>query len=428
MKLFRSYCVLFAMSTCALASSGQSITQIKLMSHNMLNFPTGNIQGRVDTLQKIVNYVQPDLLMIQELKTAQGLADINTMMNTLGYGNFASCQFIAQQSDAGNPYPLQHAIVFNEDKLKLKSQFEVTTEVRDVNEYVMYINDPGLATGSDTTFIYVYVTHLKSSEGADNEALRLSMVNDWLAHMAQNFTGDENVIIAGDFNIYTNQEEAYIALTSADNTVTMHDVFSEYGNWNSTSFTHKEILTQSTRSSQVAGDGAGGGVDDRFDFILFSEALMDLTNPVFVEPDSYLSLGNTGNCYNQNITDCDAANDVSYDVLRAIYYMSDHIPQVCNLGVQLDLGTEAISPTAFNMEVIRRFDNALIQVESHMPCTALIALSDATGRLIQCQNITLHSGLNQFTFPLNALNDGLYLFSLAADPQILLSSKLSWIR
>ncbi len=381
----------------------------------MLNFPTGNIQGRVDTLEKVVNYAHPDLLMIQELKTAQGLSDATDMMNTLGYGNFEHSTFVPQQSDAGNPYPLQQAFIYNEDVFTKKSQSEITTDVRDFNELVLYLNDAELANGADTTFIYAYVTHLKSSEGADNVALRLAMVNDWIAYMNANFTGDENVILAGDFNIYSNTEDAYEMLMSESNTVVMRDVFSSLGNWTGAGFAFKEILTQSTRLNQVAGDGAGGGLDDRFDFILFSDALMNDGNVVHYTDESFLSLGNNGTCYNESITDCSAGNDVPYDVLRAIYYMSDHIPQVCELTTTITLTTNEIAESFFSSRMVYSDHNISAHIHAKQGAQGVWSIHNTSGQLVAEQKLNLAKGNNIVSLNTSVLESGLYFFVFTSE-------------
>jgi exonuclease III len=307
------------------------------MSYNILNFPNGNISGRVDTLENIVDYYQPHLLMVQELQTESGLTDITDMMDNLGYGDFENSPFVAQQSDPGNPYKLQQAIVFDRNTMRLHSQDQIITSVRDVNYYKMYLNDVGLETGSDTTYFHVFVTHLKSSTGSDNQLARAQMVQAFQNFTSTHLTNDDLAIIAGDFNIYSNTEDAYSLLTEPTTGITMNDPFASFGNWTGSSFSHKEILTQSTRQSQYAGDGAGGGIDDRFDFILFSNALMNSSSPLHFIEGSFHSLGNNGTCYNNSITACSTSNEVPSDVLASIYYMSDHIPQVCELDVNLDL-------------------------------------------------------------------------------------------
>lgn len=336
------------------------------MSYNMLNFPTGNIQGRVDTLEKIVDYARPHLLMIQELKSAQGLASVTDMMNSLDYGDFQHSEFIEQQSPGSPGNLLQQAIVFDTEKLRLKSESVVLTDYRDINEFVLYLNDPLLPITSDTTFLYVYVTHLKSSTGADNELARLTMVNYLIEHF-ESLPPNANVIFAGDFNLYTNTEAAYTAITSTDNAIVMVDPFAEYGDWPGSNFLHKEILTQSTRVNQVAADGASGGLDDRFDFILFSESLMNEDNDLHFLQGSFESLGNTGNCYNENITDCSIENPVPAEVLTAMYYMSDHIPQVCQLHTDI----------ADNIQTYRISDRSIFAFVS--PANAKVLRYELTG-------------------------------------------------
>ena len=317
-------------------------SQINVMSYNMLNFPTGNLAGRVDTLANIIDYYRPHLLLIQELKTEEGLQDITNMMNTFDYGSFAHSTFVPQQSGSPSEFDLQQALVYDQSIFKLKSESVIPTVVRDVNEFVLYLNDAELANGADTAFLYVYVTHLKSSTGFSNESQRLSSVNTWWSHIDSNRAAGDRVIIAGDFNLYTNTEPAYTALMESTHVVQMRDVLSDLGNWTGSSFAHKEILTQSTRSSAIYNDGAGGGVDDRFDFILFSDNLLDETNTLHYVPESYASLGNTGACYNSNIMLCEANNPVPIDVLWSMYYMSDHIPQVAQLTTEVQLGASDI--------------------------------------------------------------------------------------
>jgi hypothetical protein len=104
-----------------------TFAQIRVMSHNMLNFPDGNISGRVDTLENIIDYFQPHLLMIQELQNESGLIDVTDMMDNLGYGDFENAPFVVQQSDPGNPYKLQQGIVFDRNVMRLHSQDQIIT-------------------------------------------------------------------------------------------------------------------------------------------------------------------------------------------------------------------------------------------------------------------------------------------------------------
>ena len=386
--------------------------QIRVMSYNILNFPDGNIAGRVDTLENIIEYYQPHLLMVQELQSENGLTDITDMMDNLGYGDFENAPFVSQQSDPGNPYKLQQAIVFDRNVMRFHSQEQIITSVRDVNYYKMYLNDAGLETGSDTTFFHVFVTHLKSSTGSDNQLARAQMVQAFQNFTSTHLTNDDLAIIAGDFNIYSNTEDAYSLLTEPVTGINMNDPFASYGNWTGTSFSHKEILTQSTRQSQYAGDGAGGGIDDRFDFILFSNGLMSNSNALSFIEGSYYSLGNNGTCYNNSITACSASNEVPYDVLASIYYMSDHIPQVCELDVNLDLNIATIqkqeNSTEFRSGNIIS-DNLDLVVRNNTAGATTIHIYAINGALVATRTLDNGTSPLYFSFPNEQFSTGMFL-------------------
>jgi endonuclease/exonuclease/phosphatase family metal-dependent hydrolase len=382
------------------------------MSYNILNFPNGNISGRVDTLENIVDYYQPHLLMVQELQNEAGLTDITDMMDNLGYGDFENAPFVAQQSAPGNPYKLQQAIIFDRNTMRLHSQDQIITSVRDVNYYKMYLNDTGLQTGSDTTFFHVFVTHLKSSTGSDNELARAQMVQAFQNFTSTNLTNDDLAIIAGDFNIYSNTEDAYALLTNPAAGITMNDPFDSFGNWTGSSFSHKEILTQSTRQSQYAGDGAGGGIDDRFDFILFSNGMMTNSSAITYVPDSYKSLGNNGTCYNNSITSCSGGNEVPNDVLESIYFMSDHIPQVCELAVNLDLNVASIqlgeNSTAFRKGNIINNELELIVRNQKAGCT-YVHIYNLSGQLVAQRQLNNGTSPLYFSFSNEQIGLGMFI-------------------
>lgn len=388
----------------------------------MLNFPDGNIAGRVDTLENIINYFQPHLLMIQELQNEVGLTDITDMMDNLGYGDFENAPFVVQQSDPGNPYKLQQAIVFDRNVMRLHSQDQIITSVRDVNYYKMYLNDAGLESGSDTIFFHVFVTHLKSSTGSSNEQARAQMIQAFQNFTSTHLTNDDLAIIAGDFNIYSNTEDAYSLLTAPTTGITMNDPFASYGNWTGTNFAHKEILTQSTRQSQFAGDGAGGGIDDRFDFILFSNAMMSNSSAIHFVQDSFQSLGNNGTCYNNSITACSSSNEVPTDVLSSIYYMSDHIPQVCELEVNLDLNIKAIeylqnSTELRNGNIIT--DNLELVVRNKNIGVTSIYVYNLSGQLLSTKTMNNGTSPLYFSLPNEQFGNGMFIVEVIyADKNI----------
>ncbi len=304
-----------------------------VMNYNVLNFPNGSIPNRQDTLKKIIDFVEPDFILLQELKSEAGLISIAEESCVDLDGDYRAATWETLQSNPNSGWPLQQNIVYNAERFTLHEENVVLTNYRDFNEFIFYFNSEELVNQQDTAFLYVYTTHLKSSQGGDNEQLRLEMVEYFTAHLAT-LPGDAQVIIGGDFNLYDSAEPAYQLLLSDENAIQLEDPIDMPGDWHSSSYPDKSILTQSTRVSTIFDDGAGGGLDDRFDFMLCSENMLDGSSGYQYVDNSYYALGNNGTCYNENITDCMPNFSVPSSVMNALYYMSDHLPVIMQL--QLD--------------------------------------------------------------------------------------------
>jgi hypothetical protein len=127
MKLFLT----FATALMCTLVFGQ--TEINITCYNVLNFPTGSMLNRQDTLKKILNYTQPDLLLLQELKSEEGLTSIAEQSCADLDGNYVSSTWISQQSNQNSDWQLQQAIVYNNDVFGLDEERLKTTDVRDMN-------------------------------------------------------------------------------------------------------------------------------------------------------------------------------------------------------------------------------------------------------------------------------------------------------
>ena len=369
--------------------------QATIMCYNVLNFPTGNIAGREDTLWKVINHVQPDIFLIQELKNDSGLQLILTESFADLDGSYRATTFVPQQSNPSSNFKLQQAMIYNEDLFGLATEGFLQTGVRDLNKFKMYYKDPLLENGADTAFFYVFVVHLKSSQGSANEAARLAMAQTLTTHQ-QFLTDGASLIVAGDFNVYDSEEPAYQELLDPSNTIVLKDPIETPGNWSSASFEPKEVLTQSTRSSSIFGDGAGGGVDDRFDFILLSEDMFQPWNTIVYEPGSYYAMGNTGTCYNQSVTNC-SGGEWTDEMLRSLYYMSDHLPVILKLN--FGVGTVGVSNVEnTEKETIIVLDGSLT-VSWLKAETAVITIHDMLGRVVFTKEVELTSGQNRFALP-----------------------------
>lgn len=370
------------------------------MTYNTLNFPFGVMPSRQDTLQKIVDYVRPDLVMFQELRTAAGLELLLDAFVNLP-DPYAASTFVPNQSNQFGGTSLQQAVIYNTKYLGLAEESLIITELRDINVYKMYLNDDDLENGIDTTFFYVYTTHFKASSGSANEQNRLAMAEIFVEAL-DDIPSDSYVLFGGDFNLYSSTEPAYQVLLSSQNNVVMEDPITAPGNWTSSSYPFRQVHTQSTRSEIIFKDGAPSGLDDRFDFILMSSNFRSAQSPFRYTPGTYKALGNTGNCYNMDITDC-TNNDVPYSVLEAMYYFSDHLPVIMDLELDYDLSTDP----ATAIPSFEAFYNAgrNVYLSHELPAAVYrLDIFDLNGRMVESR--TLRSGEST---TLNALPNALYL-------------------
>ncbi|MDG1160219.1 MAG: T9SS type A sorting domain-containing protein [Flavobacteriales bacterium] len=381
-------------------------TSIKVLSYNVLNYPQGEIPNREDTLALILDYVQPDLFLIQELKSEAGYNTIyNSCFSDL-QDPFAQVTYVPQNSNPGSSWPLQQSLIYNERLFGLAEEGIRTSPIRDMNRYKLYLKDEAHLLG-DTTFLYVFVAHLKSSQGSENEQLRLEMMEAFTAYF-NTLPADALAIFGGDFNLYSSDEPAYQLLLSPNNLLQWQDPINAPGVWSNGNYPFKQILTQSTRSSSIFGDGAGGGMDDRFDFIMATDALMNAISPIHYSLNSYFALGNNGTCYNQSIINCDEDNDVPMYILNALYHMSDHLPVVMELQTDLALNSSDITQKKENKIIgsTLQYREARFNLVCEKSSLVELAVIDASGRFVYENEQLVNAPRSSISLP--EMNPGVY--------------------
>jgi hypothetical protein len=322
--------ILFSLLSLLTLSLTAQTDTLKVMFNNLMNFPKANvIPNRQDTLRKTLRYVNPDVFMACELNTSAGANTVlNSSLNVFGTTSYQKATFVYNTSVPGDS--LQQMIYWQGGKLALKSQSIITTDQRDVNKYVMYYKDPNLAIHHDTTWIDFYITHLKAGNTAADATKRNNEATSIMTHVnAQPST--RNNILAADFNVYTSAEAAYGTLLSGTNR--FYDPISRPGAWNNTG-SFADIHTQSTRTVSFNG-GATGGLDDRFDQILVSGNVVSGANRVRYLPGSYKALGQDALHFNLSLIAAPVNTSAPDSVIKAMYYMTDHLPVIMRLVVTL---------------------------------------------------------------------------------------------
>ncbi len=297
---------------------GQAQDQIKVMYYNLLNFPDN--PQRVDTLKTILHYDLPDVFVVNELKTNTGANSIlNNALNQNGINYYQKAAFI-------NGPDTDNGLFYNSNKLTLLSQQQIATVLRDISEYVLYYNEPGLDANSDTIYFYFYSLHLKASIGYETQRnIEITTLKNYLN--AKGYV--ENVFVGGDFNFYTDAEPAVNTIRNYFN-VNLQDPANAYGNWNN-NYNFRNHHTQSTRTTDL-GDGSWGGLDDRFDFIFVSDDVMSGTKGVTYTANSYHAMGQDGLRFNSSINN-PTNTLIPQNIATALMYMSDHLPVKLTLDI-----------------------------------------------------------------------------------------------
>lgn len=281
-----------------------------ITTYNLLNYNPNNIDDRHDEFRLIMNEIQPSLLVVQEVDghaAAQMFADSVLNVDSVTY---TVATFIdGPDSDIALYYKsriFRHLAVAN-----------YSTRLRDIVHHQLKTSLEGRAADTNVV-LNLFGLHLKAGRGSANETLRKAEV-DTLNKILQNLA-TEPVIVCGDFNIYGSSEPAYQALLS-NNGGYLFDTLNLTGTWNFANYA--QFHTQSPRTTRFNG-GANGGLDDRFDMILFSRPIAK--DSIYGYNGDMVVFGNDGLHYNKALTDPPQHPTLSDTIIQALHYASDHLP------------------------------------------------------------------------------------------------------
>jgi hypothetical protein len=333
----------FLVFLCAQPAISQD--NLKFMHYNLLWFgkytsycyeSNNDYEDKTEALKRILDYAEPDVLTVNELDgegdfpiedgaTGDGLYLLDNAMNVDGTTKYRMAPF--------DEVYTANALFYNTNKLTLYQHHPVAFQINNskiFNGYTFYYNASNLASSNDTTFFTVFVVHLKAGRDFDNQQLRDSETQVLMDYLEQNFSGNGNYILAGDLNVYDGSEDAFQNLVDPANSMyRFNDPIDQVGDWHANA-DYRYHHTQSTHSSGECH--SGGGMDDRFDFILLSDAIMQGSQAVSYILDSYQAIGQDGSYFDRALNIENNAV-VSSDIARALYSLSDHLPVSLQLRV-----------------------------------------------------------------------------------------------
>lgn len=296
----------FLVLGCTFFAAAFSQTTIKFMTYNLLNFNESS-QNRTAFFKTVVDDVKPDILVVQEI-TSQ--AAVNLFYSQVLSPAYSAGVFI-DGPDSDN------AIFYKNALFSFVGNTPIATTLRNISQFTVVCKTTG-----DT--LRIYSVHLKASTGGSNEAQRAAEVAI-LRNVTNSLGTGKNFIVCGDFNIYKSTEQAYFNLKAdnGNNEGYFIDPFQMTGSWNNV--TYAQYHTQSPRIRQFGG-GSTGGMDDRFDLLLYSQAIADPGGMAYVSNSTW-AVGNDGNHYNDSVN-AQPNTSVSATVANALHNASDHLPVV----------------------------------------------------------------------------------------------------
>ena len=360
-----------------------SQTQHTIMTYNVLNLTLGDTVVRNPYFRTIFSNIQPDILVCQEMTSQTGVNGfLSKVLNKVSSG-YAAGTFI-------NGFDTDNAIYYKTSLFTFLSNDTIQTALRNINEFKLVYNSTG-----DT--LIIYAVHLKAN---DEDSLMRAAEVDSLRKRTNTLPVNTNFIVLGDFNIYGSNEFAYQKLINQSTSGYFIDPLNLTGTWNDSSFA--PYHTQSTRT-RAFGDGATGGLDDRFDMILMSQAITDEGGITFI-PGSYTAYGNDGNHYNDSINQ-QPNTAVSPEIANALHYATDHLPVFASFSFD----SPFVELTSFTA-LIEGFYNGTTMI----PDTVIIELRNASSpyALVDQAKIFLNSSGNGTAKFYNAVNGTPYYLVL----------------
>ncbi len=316
--------------------------RIMIMSYNLLNYPdnanpTSDSTVRNPYFRTVLAATLPDILVVNEMNSQSGVNwFLSQVLNKVSSG-YAAGTFI-------NGFDTDNAIFYRTSKFSFVTNNRIITDLRDINEFKLVHNSSG-----DT--LRIYGLHLKSSAGGVEEAQRALEV-DSLRKVTNALPAGSNFIVCGDFNIYKSSESAYQKLVFINPANEGHVIDPQplSGTWNNAAYAIYH--TQSTRTRSF-NNGANGGLNDRFDMMLYSKAI-GLSGGMTYVSNSATAYGNDGVHYNDSINHT-PNYAVGQAIADALEISSDHLPIYANFDfiisncIQPDIGMQIVTAPTNNL-------------------------------------------------------------------------------
>ncbi|MFU8844503.1 MAG: T9SS type A sorting domain-containing protein [Bacteroidales bacterium] len=320
----------------------QSQDTLRLMHYNLLmygndfggcNASNNNVNDKNNYLRIILDYVKPDILTVNEIYKDAYFHDLilNSVLNINGVDHFQRGYPI----NTSNSFIINQ-VYYNSQKFEMVNYVAVQTSLRDIDVWRFAYKPSSGFLQAGFVELNCAVAHLKAGSSSSDQQQRANETSKLMNYL-NNSNANGNYSLSGDLNLYSGTEPAFQNLLYHSNPqIRFYDPINQIGSWHDNPY-YAQVHTQSTHTSGTCP--SGGGMDDRFDFILVSEEILTGQEHIKYVEGSYRALGQDGQRLNASLTDPPQNTSVPGNVLNALYNLSDHLPVVMDIVIGDNLGS-----------------------------------------------------------------------------------------
>jgi len=408
--------------TSLLAVRGIAADTLRVMQYNLLYYDkivhdcdeaNNGANHKNSHLTTIFGEFMPDIFTVNEMNGSVNSVDklLDNVFNTDGVSHYKRANYTGDY--------IVNMLYYNSRKLALHSQSTINTMVsseyeRITDVYKLYYKSENLSQTNDTIFLTCIVAHLKAGSFYEDQQIRHDATKMIMNYISNNNITD-NVMMMGDFNVYSSSEDAFQEFVSTSASLRFYEPVNKLGDWHNNP-DYSDYHTQSTHTYSGNPCPSGGGMDDRFDFILTSLPILNGSEGIKYVDDSYWAYGQDGKRLNQAFND-PSNETLPGNVINALYYMSDHLPVVLKLHVDANpaTSTEIQDLSSSSIRVSNPFDSYInIWSEISPPQKMNIRILDLFGTTAHSSTVFLSPG-DELKLPTNSLKSGIYLLTLMGE-------------
>ena len=402
---------------------------LKVMQYNLLNYgnntsycttTNNNIEDKDGYIRTILTAYYPDIFTVCEMGRSSTLPVdfVNNNLNINGVN-----YWMTSPGSNNTNSSLTNCVFYNSSKLTLTGHHTAQTYTRDVDVYDFKFKHDN----TNQIVLTCVVAHLKAGTGSDNETKRKTMAENIMRYLELNYR-ESNVLIMGDFNLYTSAEPAYQALTNQTTYPLCYFIDPLYpygvGNWNN-NYNYSNYHTQSTHKNNDSNCHSSGGMDDRFDFILMSENIYGGRDGIRYNGGSYNALGNDGLRFNQSVNS-PANQAVSQAVADALFNNSDHLPVTMELTVYCNEDVNELDSNVLSFDIFPNPASKEINLRFYQENLnrANIVLFNTLGQVVYFNEIFVNDCLTEHVIDVGNLTKGLYFLKITNADGLTNTSKI----